>query len=134
MPLLEAVAARAPASPALLAPGHEPLCYADLVAQVAAVGARLRSLGLGAADRVAVALPDSPAAALMMISAIACCAAVPVNPRSTQAEVERLLTGVKARALVVTDGTNAAARLAAERVGLTVLALRAAAPLAARPR
>src|SRR5688572_4287024 len=126
LPLLEAVAARGPASPALLAPGFEPLCYADLVAQVTAAGTRLRSLGLGAGDRVAIALRDSPAAALMMVSAVAHCAAVPVNPRSTQAEVERLLTGVKARALVVADGTNAAARLAAERVGLMVIDLRAA--------
>src|SRR5688500_693486 len=85
---LEAVAARFPASPALLAPGYEPLCHADLFAHVKTVGERLRSLGLGRGDRIAVALPDSAAAALMMLSAIAHCAAVSVNPRSTQAEVE----------------------------------------------
>ena len=124
MGLLEAVAANAPAAPALLGPGYEPLGFADLVARLAAVGGRLRSLGLARGDRIAVALPDSSAAALMMVSTVAHCAAVPVNPRSTQAEVERLLTGVKARALVVSEGTNPASRRAAGRIETPVLELR----------
>jgi acyl-CoA synthetase (AMP-forming)/AMP-acid ligase II len=124
LPLLEAIGTRSPASPALLAPGREPLCYADLVAQVQAVGARLRSFGYEPGDRIAVALPDSPELALMMVAAIACCAAVPVNPRATQGEIERMLLSVRARAVVVPAGEENAARAAAAAVDLPILELR----------
>ena len=131
LPLLEGVAGRSPASGALLAPGRDPLCYADLVGQVHATRSALRSLGYEEGDRIAVALPDSPELAVMMVAAVACCAAVPLNPRATQAELERQLLAVRARAVVVPAGGPSAARAAAARIDLPAIELRPLAGAAA---
>jgi len=123
MPLIEAAAAPAPDAPAVLAPGREALTYRDVVEQLAATGQRLRALGFGAGERVAIGMPDSPELALTMTAAIGYAAAVPLSPRAAEEEIERNLCHAGARAVIVAAGVDNAARRAARRAGLPTIEL-----------
>jgi acyl-CoA synthetase (AMP-forming)/AMP-acid ligase II/thioesterase domain-containing protein len=65
-------------------------------------------------------LPSGPEAVVANI-AVACHAAtVPLDPLSTSAELEERFTALRLGAVVVSDGTRAAAEAVAERQGMTV--------------
>lgn len=123
--LLRNAARSAPDAAAILSPGRAPLTYRDLVSQIQRVAGALRAEGLGPADRVAVVLPNGPdlAAAFLSVAASAACA--PLNPAFTRGEFEFYLKDLRARALLVADGSDGTARDAARRLGLRVLTIRA---------
>src|SRR5262245_24353029 len=68
---------------AILAPGRSPMTYGTLWARTKETVHRLRELGVGRRDRVAVVLPDGPEAAVTMISVAAGAVCVPLNPAFT---------------------------------------------------
>jgi acyl-CoA synthetase (AMP-forming)/AMP-acid ligase II/thioesterase domain-containing protein/acyl carrier protein len=96
-----------------------------LYLQVQAVVQTLNGMGLGRPDRVAVVLPNGPemAAAFLGVAAGASCA--PLNPGYTPKEFEYYLGDLQARAVVVPQAANSAARTVAEQQGLHVIELRA---------
>jgi acyl-CoA synthetase (AMP-forming)/AMP-acid ligase II len=106
---------------AILAPGRPPFTYGALFAQAARIGARLRSLGIAATDRVALALPNGPemAAGFLSIAAVAGCA--PLNPSYRKAEFEFYLADLHASALVVDEEGNREAEAAAQNLGIPLL-------------
>ncbi len=82
---------------------------------------RLSGAGVGAGDRVAVALPDGAQFCVALLGAIrAGAAAVPVGPGSVPRELE-IVFGQAAPAVVVTDESERAAADAAAGVGARVL-------------
>ncbi len=122
--LLEQQARHFALSPAILAPGRESLSYAGLWAQVRDIGGRLRGLGIGAEDRVAVVLPNGPDMATAFL-AVACCAAcAPLNPAYQAAEFRFYLQDLQARALLLLEGDCSPARTVAEELGVAVVEVR----------
>ena len=78
-----------PDAAALLAPGREPLSYAELYRHIGEVGRVLRTIGIGREDRVAIMLPNGPELALAVFSVAANAACAVVNPVYAADELER---------------------------------------------
>ena len=119
-----AVSARAIA---LAAPEREALSYGRLLAQVDAVAASLRSLGVGQGDRVAVVLPNGPDMAVAFLGTTAVGTCAPLNPAYRAPEFEFYLDDLGACALVLPAGATSPAREVADSRGIPIVELTAAA-------
>jgi amino acid adenylation domain-containing protein len=119
--LIEGQARRAPDAPAITAPGAQPLCYRDLLAQVDEVLAVLATWGLGRGDRIALVMPQSPELAVAFVAVALGATAVPLNPAYREAELERYLTAARASAVMIPAGGGADARIVAARLGVPLL-------------
>ncbi|MFT4115508.1 amino acid adenylation domain-containing protein [Bradyrhizobium sp.] len=119
--LLDYYARKTPAAPALLAPGRPALAYGQLAARAQHLVRALRELGIGPADRIAVALPRGADTALALIAVATACACVPVNPDLTADELQRYFSELQLEALVTLAGTNTPSRDAARTLGIAVI-------------
>ncbi len=113
-----------PDAPAILAPGRPPLCYGDLISLMERVARGLRAAGIGPQDRVGVVLPNGPemASAFLAVSAAAACA--PLNPQYRREDFEFYLRDLRARAVLVSSESPAAASEAARALGVRILPIR----------
>ena len=107
--------------PALLAEDGSVLSHDGLRATLARLRDRMRSLGIGVGDRIAVVLPNGPAAAVAFLAAAVTGCAAPLNPRYRSDELRFYLEDLRARVLITGDSGGEAAR---EAVGDEVLCLR----------
>jgi acyl-CoA synthetase (AMP-forming)/AMP-acid ligase II/acyl carrier protein len=112
-----------PDHPALLAPETEPLSYRALADVIETTGLRLRRLGIGRNDRVALVLPNGPEMAAAFLSVSAWATAAPLNPAYRAEELAFYLDDLDARALVVLDGFETPARSVARERGIAVVEL-----------
>ncbi|MGE3820044.1 MAG: AMP-binding protein [Isosphaeraceae bacterium] len=121
--LLDSSAARDPGRIALMAPGREALTYAGLCEVVSEVAGRLAALGLGSGDRVALVLDPGPELASTFLGVAASATCAPLNPSYGTRELEFYLSDLKARAVVVPEGSaaDAPAVAVARSLGLSVL-------------
>jgi amino acid adenylation domain-containing protein len=119
--LLAFYAQKTPASPALLAPERRALAYGELGHLNRHLVRTLRGLGIGPADRVAVALPRGADGALALLAVASACACVPVNPDLTADELQRYFSEMKLKALVTRAGMNAASRDVARALDIAVM-------------
>ncbi len=117
-------ARHSPQSPAIMAPGRDALSYAGLWEQTSDIGGRLRGLGIGPDDRVAVVLPNGPEMATAFLAVASCAACAPLNPAYQAAEFRFYLQDLKARALLLREGDDSPARGVAAELGLAVIELR----------
>src|SRR3984893_14557572 len=108
---------------ALLAPHTKPLTYADLRGLVGQTIALLNKLGIGRNDRVAIVLPNGAEMAAAFISIASGATFAPLNPTYRTDEFEFYLSDLRAKALVVEEGTVSAAIEAAKKLGIAVLTL-----------
>ncbi len=99
------------------------MTYAGLRKQAADTVAALNDLGIGRNDRVAIVLPNGP----QMASAFVCVACgattAPLNPAYTQDEYDFYLSDLGAKALLVEEGSESPAIIAARSRGIRVLEL-----------
>ncbi len=121
--LLEHQARRIPDAPAILAPGRAPLSFGRLYRHIEDVERRLRAVGIGRHDRIAVVLPNGPEAATAILAVAASATCAPINPAYRTDEVERYFTDVQPRALIVQAGLDTPARRAALDRGVRVIEL-----------
>ncbi len=121
--LTDLLAARAPASVALRAPGRAPLTSAALMALVERTRARLNALGIGRGDRVAIVLPNGPEMAAAFLAVATAATTAPLNPAYREDEFAYYLEDVRAKALIVLKGKDTPARAAAARLKVPVLEL-----------
>ena len=121
--LLRAQAKHAPEAAAICAPDRKDLTYGGLLALVESVIKSLRANGLQSGERIALILPNGPemATAFLAVSAGAVCA--PVNPGYTRSEIERCLSDLNPKALIVKSGASSAAIDVAETLGIPVIEL-----------
>ncbi|UWU70529.1 non-ribosomal peptide synthetase [Bradyrhizobium sp. NC92] len=119
--LLEFYARKTPAAPALLAPGRPALKYGALAESIRQLVQTLRELGIGPADRIAVALPRGADSALALIAVASGCACVPVNPDLTADELQRYFSELKLTALVTRADMNSASRDVARALDIAVI-------------
>jgi acyl-CoA synthetase (AMP-forming)/AMP-acid ligase II len=113
----------AAAATALHAPGGRPLTYEALRGLVARTAASLRAAGVAQADRVAIVLPNGPEMAASFVAVACAAAACPLNPSYRAEEFEFYLTDLKARALLVEQGSSSPAVAVARQLGVSVLEL-----------
>ncbi|MEV0407209.1 non-ribosomal peptide synthetase [Actinoallomurus sp. NPDC050550] len=106
---------------ALCAPGRPALTFGALAGQVAATGRRLRELGIGPGDAVALALPSGPDLATAFLGVATHASCVPLNPGHRLEEFTHFLAGTRAKALVVPPGDEGDAVAAARRLGVPTL-------------
>jgi len=110
-----------PDNPAIESPGYEPMTFQDLRKQVRSVVQTLNGLGYRRNDRIAVVMPDGPAAAVMIIAVMAGFTSIPLNPRSTGQESAALFSHLKITAVVVQEGSETPARQAAEQQKIRII-------------
>src|SRR5690606_4073411 len=88
---------------------------------------RLAALGVGAGDRVAMVLPNGPEAATAFLSVAAGVATAPLNPAYGAEELDFYLGDIGPRAILVGADEAGPAVAVAQRLGIAVLRLVAAA-------
>ncbi|MDL2079743.1 amino acid adenylation domain-containing protein [Streptomyces sp. GXMU-J15] len=117
--LIEAQARRTPHAPAVAgAPGHAGLDYAELDAWANQIAHRLRALGIGRGNLVALHARRGPAALAGLLGVLKASAAyVPLDPNYPVARLEFLL-GDTAPAAVLDDGSGTLPATAVPVVGL----------------
>jgi acyl-CoA synthetase (AMP-forming)/AMP-acid ligase II len=118
-------------APAIGAPGRDWLTYGGLRALSARVADQLRGFGIGAADRVAIVLPNGPDMATAFVAIAQSAVTAPLNPAYQQEEYAFYLSDLRAKALVVMAGYDGPALAAATACGMAVLRLETNADLPA---
>jgi acyl-CoA synthetase (AMP-forming)/AMP-acid ligase II len=108
---------------AIAAHGAPPLTYAALRSLIDRSVRSLNELGIGRGDRIAIVLPNGPEMATAFLCAASAAASAPLNPSYKQDEFEFYLEDLKAKALIVEEGSETPALHAAEKLGVAVIAL-----------
>jgi acyl-CoA synthetase (AMP-forming)/AMP-acid ligase II len=113
------------------APGQPWLDGPGLATLVRTTCATLNTHGTGRGDRVAIVLPNGPAAATAFIAIAAMAAAAPLNPAYTEAEFEFYLDDLRPRAVIVAAGAASPVRTVASRLAIPLIELTETAPAGA---
>jgi len=121
--LPELLAAQPSQQKALRAPDRPALSYGDLSGLVAHTLHALNGWGIGRGDRVAMVLPNGPEMAAAFLAVASAATAAPLNPAYRSDEFEFYMTDLRAKALIVDQGSSSAAIAVAERLGLTLIEL-----------
>ncbi len=108
-------------APALLTEDGSVVSHDELRATLASLRDRMRSLGVGVEDRIAIVLPNGPAAAVAFLAAAVTGCAAPLNPRYRSEELRFYLEDLGASVLITGECAGEAAR---EAAGEDVLSLR----------
>jgi acyl-CoA synthetase (AMP-forming)/AMP-acid ligase II/acyl carrier protein len=121
--VLRTQAARGSSRPAIQAPGRPALGYGDLAQLTETIGRVLRHLGYGPADRLMMALPNGPEAAVAFLALAGVGACCPVDPALTAREIDEYMALVRPAAVLLQPGFGAAMRAASAAAGVPVLEL-----------
>src|ERR1700722_12119437 len=112
-----------PNAPALIEPDGKTFNYNELWQQIKAVSEQLQAAGAGTGERVAVLLPQGALQILAVAGVLNRHIAVPLQAKTTAAEVAASLHRLSASALIVSPEFSAEAE-AANKAGLIVLVAR----------
>jgi oxalate---CoA ligase len=115
--------AGADTSPAISAPGRVALSFQALRALVDTTLASLNALGVGRNDRVAIVLANGPEMAACYMACASGTTSAPLNPAYRAEEFEFYLSDLKAKVLIVEQGSVSPAIAVAAKLGLRVLDL-----------
>ncbi|MCA3556059.1 acyl--CoA ligase [Aestuariivirga sp.] len=113
--------ARPPGDTALLASGREPHGYGRFSALAEDTCAALRRRGLIRNDKLAIVLPNGPDMAAAFVACACAVTAAPLNPAYREDEFHFYMDDLKAKALLVEEGSASPAIAAARRLGIPVL-------------
>ena len=128
--ILAGNAARVPNGVALVDPAGPGVDFAGVLAATTTLRARLRALGLGPQDRVALVLPNGAEPSLLLLGLLTSAVAAPLHPNLTPAELAAVLPRLRPAALLDLGGHPAGPE-AARAAGVPVL--NAAVALGPRP-
>ena len=121
--ILETLASRQPAAPAIHVPGRTTLTYADLGAQIRYVRERLEDWGSGRGDIVVGVIPSRPEMAVACVTVPAAASFAPLSPGLTTDAYCELLVRLRPTSLIVPKELDHPARLAARRCGVVEIEL-----------
>ena len=121
--LIELVQAGDEKSPAIGAPERKPLTYAALRTLTSEVITALNRLGIGRGDRVAIVLPNGPEMASAFVTVACAATTAPLNPDYKAEEFEFYLDDLKAKALLVEEGSESPAVAVAKKLNIAVIEL-----------
>ena len=99
------------------------LTYMSLFDHFNLTKARLRELGIGYNDVVAIVLPNGPEMALAFLCVAGCATSAPLNPNYREAEFEFYLSDLNAKALILQVNIESAARSVAVARQIPILEL-----------
>jgi amino acid adenylation domain-containing protein len=119
---LLALAARSPTSPAILAPGCEPLSFGALAEHLHRTRAQLEAWGIRRGDIVVWANGDRTATAVALAVLPASSTIAPVNPAATFDALHDQLARMRPKAVVVPGADDSPISRAARRLGLAEMA------------
>ena len=105
---------------ALSAPDKQHLTYGELSNLIQQTGGDLRILGMSAADRVAVVLPNGPTMAAAFVAIAPWCSIAPLNPAYTKEELAFYLQDLEAN-LLIADKSAMNAIEVAQNLGIKVV-------------
>jgi acyl-CoA synthetase (AMP-forming)/AMP-acid ligase II len=121
--LIERQARERPDAVAIAAPGRLPLTFGRLLSHIDETTMRLRTLGVGRNDCVAIALPNGPemVAAFLAVASAGICA--PLNPACRSNEYEFYFSSLGAKRLIVLSGMDSPAVTVAQNRSIPVTEL-----------
>lgn len=122
--LRDLIAAGADGAPALTSPGGVPLTFGRLRSIVERTVADLNAQGVGRGERVAIVLPNGPEMAAAFMAVGAGTTSAPLNPAYKAEEFEFYLTDLRAKLLIVAEGSDSPAVAVAEKLGMGVARLK----------
>jgi acyl-CoA synthetase (AMP-forming)/AMP-acid ligase II len=99
--------------PSIVTPDGSVLDYDQVRDEVTRLGDKLRALGVGPGDRIAIVLPNGPEMAIVFLAAATTGCAAPLNPKYRMEEFRFYLDDLDARVLITRAGDPEAARVAA---------------------
>lgn len=108
---------------AIGAPGRQWLTYHKLRNLSHEVAITLNQMGITAADRVAIVLPNGPEMATAFVTVAQTCTTAPLNPAYRQDEYAFYLDDLKAKALLIAADYDGPALAAAEDLGMGIIRL-----------
>jgi acyl-CoA synthetase (AMP-forming)/AMP-acid ligase II len=114
-----------PDSPALGAPGGQPISYAAVSARVGALIEVLRARGVGPGDRVALVLPGGPDMAVAFLGVTAGAACAPLNPAYRPEEFRFYFEDLAPKLLLTRAAMDSAAMPVAGQLGISTVDLEA---------
>ncbi len=123
MILKNLLSSQPPDAVAIAAPGRAPMTYGVFALLCDSTAERLNALGLGRGDRLAIVLPNGQEMAAAFVACSTAVTAAPLNPSYREDEFHFYMDDLKARALLVEEGSNSPAIAAATRLGIPVLTL-----------
>lgn len=109
---------------AFAAPDRPAMTFADLGRQIEATARALAGAGYGRGSRIGIALPAGTEFAVAVLAVCSAATAAPLNHGLDETALAGLLTAMRVEALVVAEGTDAAALRAAARAAIPLLRLR----------
>lgn len=110
-----------PNAPALIEPDGKSFSYSEICVQMEALSRRLKEAGAGFGERVAVLLPQGTQQVLAVAGALNHHIAIPLQTKTTAAELESSLRRLAASTLITSSEYETEA---AVKMGLTVLIAR----------
>jgi len=108
---------------AVSASGRADLTYGLFASLVDDVAAALRARGLARNDKLAIVLPNGPDMAASFVACACAVTAAPLNPAYREDEFHFYMEDLKAKALLVEEGSASPGIAAAHRLGIPVLTL-----------
>lgn len=119
--LTDFLAGADPLAPAVAGVDGDVVRYDDLLTVVDRLAGQLAALGVVSTDRVAIAMPNGPDAALLSLAVAACATAAPLNPAYKPAEFSFYLSDLEASvAITLKDGPGLEDVAPAGMLALTV--------------
>jgi oxalate---CoA ligase len=108
---------------AIAAPERVAMSYGTFANLCETTVRSLNNLGLGRNDRLAMVLPNGPEMAAAFVACASAVTAAPLNPAYREDEFHFYMDDLKAKALLVEEGSSSPAIAAAHRLGMAVLTL-----------
>ncbi|PWJ93813.1 MULTISPECIES: acyl--CoA ligase [Mesorhizobium] len=108
-------------APAIRAPDKAPLSYGQLLQHADDVACRLRGMGIGPNDRVAIVLPNGAEMAVAFLASTLCGTAAPLNPAYRREELDFYLNDLDAKLIIVDADASGPAIEAAVARGMAVV-------------
>lgn len=121
--MIELITTGAATDPAIGAPGRDALTYDGLRSMASGVIEQLNALGIGRGDRVAIVLPNGPEMASAFVTVACAATTAPLNPDYKAEEFEFYLDDLKAKALLVEEGSASPAIAVAQKLGIAIIEL-----------
>jgi oxalate---CoA ligase len=112
-----------PSAIALTAPGRTGLSYAALHRVIDDTIGWLNARGIGRNDRVAIVLDNGPEMAACFVACACGVASAPLNPAYRADEFEFYLSDLRAKALIVAEGSASPAVEVAHKLGVRIVEL-----------
>lgn len=100
-------------APAVIAVDGTSLSFDSLRRQIEHLAGQLNVYGISRGDRVAIVLPNGPAAGMIFLAVAACATAAPLNPAYREEEFRFYLDDLGAKALITLEGDDSAVHAAA---------------------